>query len=369
LILLFYKQNQMNVKSGQVSNTANILIVFLATIAIMYLGRTILIPLFMGIILALILLPLNDFFEKKLPRLLSIILTFVSITILLTGIMYFFGSQFVKLYDNVKNFSASINKLLTSFFHLINDNLFSGEIQIKDLLSQKNGSIIPTSAIIQKTISVSSGLLSAIGLSVVFTFLFLLYRTSFKVLLVEKSGFNDKKEISGIIIRIKKVIQKYFYGVFFVMLILGVLNGFGLWIIGLDYPFLFGFFAAFLAIIPYIGSFIGGALPFLYAVLNFDSIWPAIWVFAWYTGVQAFEGNFLTPKVVGSQVSLNPLFALIALILGGIIWGIAGMILFIPIFAILKIVMENIEELKPYSFMLGKKFGHKETQNSSLTKS
>ncbi|MFB6320469.1 AI-2E family transporter [Saccharicrinis sp. FJH54] len=350
----------MNVNSGQVSNTANILIVFLATLALMYLGRTILIPLFLGLILALILLPLSDFFEKKLPRLFSIILTYVTITAVLTGIMYFFGSQFVKLYDNVKDFGASINKLLTSFFHLVNDNLFSGEVQIKDLLSQENGSILPTTAIIQKTISVSSGFLSAIGLAIIFSFLFLLYRSSFRILLVEKTGFSDKKEIAGIIIRIKKVIQKYFYGVFFVMLILGILNGFGLWIIGIDYPFLFGFFAAFLAIIPYIGSFIGGALPFLYAVLNFDSFWPAVWVVLWYTLVQAFEGNFLTPKVVGSQVSMNPLFALIALILGGIIWGIAGMILFIPLFAILKIMMENIEELKPYSFMLGKKFGHKQ---------
>ncbi|MFB6343575.1 AI-2E family transporter [Saccharicrinis sp. FJH62] len=351
----------MNISSGQVSNTANILIVFLASVAIMHLGRTILIPLFLGLILALLLLPINDFFEKKLPRLISIILTFVSIAIVLTGIMYFFGSQFVKLYDNVKDFGASIDKLLTSFFHLINDNLFSGEIKIEDLLSQENGSVLPTSTIIQKTISVSSGFLSAIALTVVFSFLYLLYRSSFRIFLVEKTGFSDKKEIANIIIRIKKVIQKYFYGVFFVMLILGILNGFGLWIIGLDYPFLFGFFAAFLAIIPYIGSFIGGALPFLYAVLNFDSIWPAVWVVAWYTLVQAFEGNFLTPKVVGSQVSLNPLFALIALILGGIIWGIAGMILFIPLFAILKIVLENIEELKPYSFMLGKKFGHNQS--------
>lgn len=348
----------MNVKPNQISNTANILIVLLATIALMYLGRTIFIPLFLGLILALILLPLNDFFEKKLPRLFAIILTFISILAVLTGIMYFFGSQFVKLLDNIKNFGASINNLLTKFFHLINDNLFSGEIAIKDLLSQENGSLLPTSAIIQKTISVSSGFLSALGLSVVFTFLFLLYRSSFRVFLVDKSGFRDKEEIAGIINRVRKVIQKYFYGVFFVMLILGVLNGFGLWIIGIDYPFLFGFFAAFLAIIPYIGSFIGGALPFLFAILNFDSFWPAIWVVVWYTLVQAFEGNFLTPKVVGSQVSLNPLFALIALILGGIIWGIAGMILFIPLVAILKIVMDNIEELQQYSFLLGKKFGN-----------
>lgn len=351
----------MNVKPEQVSLTANVLIVFLATIAIMYFGKTILIPLFMGLIVALILLPAADFFEKKLPRLLSIIFTFISITLLITGIMYFFGSQFVKLYDNIKDFGASINGILTNFFHLINDTLFSGKIEIKDLLSQENGSLLPTTAIIQKTISVSSGFLSGLGLSVVFSFLFLLYRSSLRIFLVEKTLFKDKKEISGIISRIKKVIQKYFYGVFFVMLILGVLNGLGLWMIGIDYPFLFGFFAAFLAIIPYIGSFIGGALPFLFAILNFDSVWPAVWVLAWYSGVQVFEGNFLTPKVVGSQVSLNPLFALIALILGGIIWGIAGMILFIPLFAIMKIVMDNIEELEPYSFLLGKKFGNNGT--------
>ena len=69
-------------------------------------------------------------------------------------------------------------------------------------------------------------------------------------------------------------------------------------------------------------------MPTLYALINYDSLWMPVLVVILYVSVQALEGNFLTPKIVGSKVSLNPLFALIALFTGGMIWGIAGMILF-----------------------------------------
>ncbi|MFW6226956.1 MAG: AI-2E family transporter, partial [Bacteroidota bacterium] len=142
-------------------------------------------------------------------------------------------------------------------------------------------------------------------------------------------------------------------------LILGALNGTGLWLIGLDYPFLFGYFAAFLAIIPYIGTFIGGLIPTTYAIIYTDSLWTPLMVVALYSGIQALEGNILTPKIVGSKVSINPLFALIALITGGFMWGIAGMILFIPSLAILKVIFDQVDSLKPYGALLSSDFGNK----------
>ena len=150
-----------------------------------------------------------------------------------------------------------------------------------------------------------------------------------------------------------------------VIIIVGTLSGFGLWIIGLDYPFLFGYFGALLAIIPYIGTFIGGLIPVLYALINYNNIWTAVFVLGWYVLIHVIEGNVLTPKIVGSQVSLNPLIALIAIITGALIWGIPGMVLFIPSMAVLKVVFDHIDSLKPFALLLSSDFG---TKKSSLFK-
>src|SRR5690606_17310314 len=111
---------------------------------------------------------------------------------------------------------------------------------------------------------------------------------------------------------------------------LGTINSLGLYIIGIEHAMLFGFFAAFLNIIPYIGTTIGGSLPVLYALLNYDELWRPIAVLIFYQLVQTVEGNFITPKIVGSKVSINPFIAIVVLIIGGFYWGIAGMVLSIP---------------------------------------
>jgi predicted PurR-regulated permease PerM len=88
-------------------------------------------------------------------------------------------------------------------------------------------------------------------------------------------------------------------------------------------------------------------------LLTKDSIWYAVGVAGAFTVVQFLEGNFITPNIVGSKVSVNPLAAIIALILGGMLWGPAGMILSIPFTAILKVILDNIEPLEPFGFLLG----------------
>ena len=111
------------------------------------------------------------------------------------------------------------------------------------------------------------------------------------------------------------------------MLILGVLNSFGLWLIGIDYPVFWGFLGAFLAIIPYIGTAIGGLLPFLYALATTSTLWQPMAVIGWFVLVQQIEGNLITPKVLGSSVKVNPFAAIFALFFGGYLWGIPGLIL------------------------------------------
>lgn len=124
-------------------------------------------------------------------------------------------------------------------------------------------------------------------------------------------------------------------------------------ILGIKHAIFFGIFSGILTIIPYIGIFIGAALPVLMALITKDSAWYAVGVVGVFAFVQFLEGNFITPRITGSKVSINALAAIIALLLGGKVLGIAGMILAVPAIGILKIVFAYSRRLKPFVILLG----------------
>src|SRR5690606_4568001 len=183
---------------------------------------------------------------------------------------------------------------------------------------------------------------------------FLLYYSSFfKEFLHRLVRPEGHEKLNYVFVQGERVVRSYILGLFIVIVIVGTLNTIGLAILGVDYALFFGVLAALLTIIPYLGIFIGSLLPILYALLTKDSLWYPVGVAAVFWFVQFIEGNFITPNVVGNKVSLNPFAAIIALFVGGAVWGPAGMILFIPYLALLKVIFDVIEPLAPYGFLLG----------------
>jgi len=137
-----------------------------------------------------------------------------------------------------------------------------------------------------------------------------------------------------------------------VALVLGTLNSLGLWIIGVDYPLFWGFLASFLAVIPYVGILIGGFLPVIYSFAITGAIWQPLAIITLFLFIQFIEGNIITPRIVGDSVKINPLAAIISLVVGNAIWGMAGLMLAVPILAILRKVMQQIDILRPISLLL-----------------
>ena len=163
----------------------------------------------------------------------------------------------------------------------------------------------------------------------------------------------QRQGIGGIMIEIQKMLRQYLNGLFTVMIILAVLNSLGLWIIGVEYPVLWASLAAFLTIIPYIGTTLGGGLPFFYALATAESWHQPAAVIAMYATVQQIEGNLITPYVVGSKVRINPLVAIIGILLMNELWGVSGIILAIPIAAGIKIMFDRIAPLKAVGTLMG----------------
>ena len=182
-------------------------------------------------------------------------------------------------------------------------------------------------------------------------FLLLIYRDKIKLFFLSMIP-NDNDELVWKK-DIENVTQGYITGLMLVILIVAALNTMGLLFLGIKHAIFFGILSGVLTIIPYVGIFIGALLPFLMALITKDSIWYAVGVVIVFTVVQFLEGNFITPRITGSKVSINALAAIIALLLGGKILGIAGMILAVPAIGVLKIAVAYSTRLKPFVILLG----------------
>lgn len=327
------------------------LILFFYLLAI---GNTILIPLTFAFVFSLFLYPLCKKLEqKKIPRGLAILICLL----IVVGILYL---VFLLIYENIVSFSADLPQMQERGLELISvvqkfiEDTFklTSEKQI-DWVKQNFRSFANTGGqVLNGVLNGMTTFLAQFFLIPVYTFFMLLYRHVFRGFLERAFDVAHHEKVGVIINQIQTVIQKYIVGLFTVVSIIAVLNIIGLMAIGVKHAVFFGVFAAFLTIIPYIGIFIGSTLPILYALAMTDSFFYPLAVLIWFQVVQMLEGNVITPNIVGSQVSINPLVAMLALLIGGSIWGIAGMILFVPLTAMIKVVFDNIPELAPVGFLL-----------------
>lgn len=324
------------------------LIIFGASIA-----RSILIPIVFAAFLAIILYPIVHFLQKRgMNLILATIFTLIMVGVIFGIGFYYVISQAKILFTDLPDLATKFDALFDRIKFLISDTSgYSVNEQIDLLKEHANELISSGSSVFGDALLATSSLLTFFTLIPIYIFFILIYKQNFKSFLAQLNPEKDRSYLE-IAIEIKDMIHSYIGGLFTVITIVAVLNSIGLMALGLKYAVFMGIIAAVLTIIPYIGIFIGGLLPFFVALLTKDSfIYPLLVVGIMGT-VQFLEGNFITPKIVGSKVNVNPLAAIIALVIGAEIWGIAGMILAIPITGMTKILFSHSSRLKPYAFLL-----------------
>ncbi|MEX0968114.1 MAG: AI-2E family transporter [Bacteroidia bacterium] len=324
-------------------------------VAGIYFGSNIFIPLALAGLISILLFPLCQRLEKwGIHRILAIIICIILIFIVLGGIIFLLSTQVIRFTNELPQLLESVSKK----FNDIQDHFsrwfnVSPEGQMDWLRKQTENLLASGGSMLQSTLFATTNTFAVLGLLPIYIFFFLFYRDKFKNF-VYKVSPNEKHEKAKMIMgKIKNVVQSYIAGLLIVIIILAILNTVGLTIIGIRYALFFGVMAALLTVIPYIGIFIGSALPILMALLTKDSLVYPLAVFILFTVIQFLEGNFITPNVVGSKVSINPFAAILALIIGGAIWGIPGMIISVPMLGMLKVILDNVEELKPYGYLMG----------------
>jgi predicted PurR-regulated permease PerM len=324
-------------------------------IFILIIGKSILIPLALGAFFAVLFTPMSLFLERyRFPRALSSLVSLVLMVGLVAGLLSFIVGNLISFSNDFANVSARITTLIQNIDQFTNSKLgfrekLAGQLDpdaLLKLLNKNSGSIseFAISAI---------GSFSSLILIPLFMFFFLLYRDHLVQVLVSIYSDNDPMLVTQKIVGLRKVVLNYISGVGKVMVILAILNITAYSFIGIKHAIFFGIIGAILNIIPYVGPLIGALLPMSYAFLTMESLISPLLVLGAYQAIQVLEGNFLTPKIVGSQVNLNAFITLLGLLLGASIWGVAGMILIIPVLAILREIFDLSDSTKPYALLLG----------------
>jgi len=349
------KQRNSSLSSFSAQGTAYVVIIITVVVYWLYILQGILIPLAISIVLSMLLYPVAAWFEqRRFSRFWAVMSTILLFTAILVGLMILASYQVASFSEMVPQM---VNKLQIVFEKLqiwatkafgVGPKRQIAELQKYGQEALKNGSSLVTSALSATTNTLGNAVIMP-----VYVFFLLYYRDFFRIFFHKVFSNTRKYVIDGVLHRIYEAVKGYWAGILTVTLIVGALNSVGLLLLGIDYAIFFGFFAAVLLIIPYIGILIGAILPIIVAVATKDSLMYAAGVAGLFFFIQILEGNFITPYIVGSKISINPLAAILALLFGATLWGISGMVLSLPIVAILKVIFDSVNALKPYGYLLG----------------
>lgn len=344
------------------------LFLLILVVAILVIGKAILLPLCLALLFSFMLYPISRKLEKwKVPRSIAILISIFFALIVVSGLIYFFYTQVMLFVDDWPVLSKQISTKIDTIYHFIhvhfNFSKYEQKNWINERLVKAGESAVRYSV---SFFSATGSFLASIALLPIFIFFLTYYRDKFKTFIgmVVKNG--NATQVIEVIRKVSNVSQKYLKGLLFDILILSVLNSTGFLMLGLKHAILFGVLAAFLNIIPYIGVLIGSILPIIMALITKDQFSYVIGVAGVCIVVQFLDNNIITPNVVGSSVSINPFTAIIALTIAAMVWGIVGMIIALPFVGMLKVIFDNVESLKPYGYLIGEETGLKRNKRLGI---
>jgi len=322
---------------------------------ILYVARSIFVPIVFATILAVVLHPVVNFFvAKKINRVIAILFTLFLTFLIIAAFGALLISQASRFSDSLPLLADKFTGMLNQAIAWVSDHFDINAHKLDDWIIKTRGELIDKgSAEIGNALVSLGSLLVVIFLIPVYVFMLLFYHPILIEFIHRLFSSGQQSKVSEIVSQIKTVIQRYLIGLIIEAGIVAALNTAALLILGIEYALLLGLIGAFLNIIPYIGGIVAVALPMIVALVTKDSAWYAVYVLVIYYIIQLVDNNYIVPKIVASKVKLNALFSLMVVIAGNALWGIPGMFISIPLLAIVKLVCDHVEPLKPWGFLLG----------------
>jgi predicted PurR-regulated permease PerM len=326
-----------------------------ALFAMLYIARGIIVPLLFATILSILLQPVVVFFVKlRINRIIAILITLLLTLVLLVAFGSLMISQAIRFSESwpvlVDKFTMALNQTVmwASDYFDIDPKI------ITDWIAKTKGEVVVAiSHSIGKTLVIVGSGIVILFLLPLYIFLLLFYQPLLLDFIRKLSNENNKSQVQEVVTQTKSVIQRYLVGLVIEAVLVAALNSTALLILGIDYAILIGIIGALLNVIPYIGGIVAVAIPMIIALATKDSASYALYVLALYYIIQLIDNNYIVPKIVASKVKINALFSIIVVLAGNALWGIPGMFVSIPLLAIVKLIFDHIEPLKPWGFLLG----------------
>ncbi|HNR72672.1 MAG: permease [Bacteroidetes bacterium OLB12] len=323
--------------------------------AILYFGRTLFVPLSFALLISCILYPICGWLERhRFSRMAAIAVSISALTILFGLVVLLLVFQFSSFLTEWPTLEPKLAEAIATASEWLTDSLNIQRTKQEAWLNQAlNSSGAGIMTFIKNTIAASAVGSVLFILIPVYSVMILFYRNKWMEVLYRIFPQEGRDRIREIV---KLSIQSYYSfikGMALVYLIVGILNSLGLWLLGIPHPFLFGFIASILTFIPYVGILVASLLPVSFAWITYSSIWYPLGVIGVFAIVQYLEANLIFPLAVSSKLKLNALVTILAIVAGGLLWGVSGMILFIPFLGILKLIADRSPDLKTLAIILG----------------
>ncbi|WP_245546785.1 AI-2E family transporter [Pseudopedobacter saltans] len=335
---------------------AMVLVALIALVYIAVLGKEVLSPLIFSFLFAILLYPLCRFFEKrcKLPRGLASILSVIVFLGIILGIFYLLGTQFRSLSEDWPQFKEQVIYAIDSSQDWVAKTFnIDRSHQLNYLTDAAKKLLSSSTVVIGATVLSISSILLFLVFTFIYTFFILLYRTLIVDFLTAVFKEKHLNIVHEVLEQVQYIIRKYLIGLMIQIVIVSTITCLVLWLIGIKYAFLLGLLTGIINIIPYIGIFTAMLLSALITFATTATFSKALIVIVALIGIHALDSNILLPTVVGSKVKINAFVTVLGVFIGEMIWGIPGMFLSIPIIAVMKIVFDRVDELKPWGMLLG----------------
>jgi predicted PurR-regulated permease PerM len=341
-------------KQTDLLKAASVFAIIISAVVILVYAKGFLIPLTFGAVLSMLLLPITKWLEAKgLHRIIAIILAILML-------VSFFGLVIALLSWQVSGIADDFSTLqdeLISKYHQVSkyiaEHLAIPQEKQQQLLKTQQSSVSGAGKGIMNALAGVGGFLTNIILVLVYIFLFIFFRSRLKNFVIKLVARNEQKNAADTINKAQKVSQKYLTGLFMMIVCLWIMYSIGFSVVGVKNPFFFAILCGLLEIVPFIGNLTGTLLTVLIALAQGQGINVVIGIVITYAIVQFLQTYILEPLVVGAEVNINPLFTIVGLVAGEMLWGIAGMVLAIPLLGIFKIVCDHVEALQPYGYLIG----------------
>lgn len=311
----------------------------------------ILVPLAFAAFLAILLNPLANRLQRyKMPRAAAIAIAMAVAILFVAAVFYFLSTQIIQFGDSLPMLKRKFAEMSLQLKDWVQATFGIAVAKQDQMVKEALGN---SQAMVGKTLGGLIGTLGIIFLLPVYIFFMLLYKPLILNFLYEVFAEENSKKVSEVLSETKGAIQSYIVGLLIEMIIVATLNSGALLLLGVKYGILIGCIGAILNLIPYLGGIIAIGLPVLMATVTKDGYSTQLGVIIAYIVIQFIDNNVLVPRIVSSKVQINALMSIVVVLLGNQLWGLSGMFLSIPFVAVLKIIFDRIDALKPWGKLLG----------------